>query len=70
MEFQLSIYGPKFISTEEENPVLRFSKFRIYDVHLLVTRGTDGCYDTIVKKVSVFTNEISPDFDFRMTGSW
>ncbi|MCB9310148.1 MAG: gliding motility-associated C-terminal domain-containing protein [Lewinellaceae bacterium] len=58
---------PKFISTEE-NPVFTFPSSGIYDVHLLVTRGTDGCYDTIVKKVSVFTNEISPDFDFRMTG--
>lgn len=35
------------------NPVFTFPQSGIYDVRLRATRGSDGCFDTIIKQVSV-----------------
>lgn len=56
---------PIFQSTEKD-PIFNFSSSGVYNVRLMVTRGSDGCFDTIVKTVSVFENKIVPDFSFAL----
>lgn len=49
------------------NPVFTFPQSGIYDVRLRATRGSDGCFDTIIKQVSVFENKIVPDFKYTLS---
>ena len=58
--------NPAFTSTDKD-PVFTFPKSGVYDVRLMVTRGSDLCFDTIVKKVSVFENTILPDFKYTLS---
>lgn len=58
---------PAFQSTET-NPIFNFPSSGVYNVRLLATRGSDGCFDTIVKTVSVFENKIIPNFNFSLSG--
>lgn len=56
-----------FIS-KEANPKFTFPKSGIYKVHLMATRGTDLCSDTITKTVAVFENKITSDFTYLLNG--
>lgn len=56
-----------FIS-KEVNPIFTFPKSGVYTVHLMATRGSDLCSDTILQTVSVFENKISPDFTYLLNG--
>lgn len=58
---------PAFMS-QEANPVFTFPKSGIYKVHLMATRGSDLCSDTIVQTVYVFENKITPDFTYLLNG--
>ena len=58
---------PNFISTDKD-PIFTFPASGKYDVMLRVTRGSDGCFDTILQKVSVFTNKINPGFNYQVVG--
>lgn len=56
---------PAFVSTEA-NPSFSYPTSGIYNVKLRATRGSDGCFDSIIKPVSVFINNIEPDFLLMM----
>lgn len=55
-----------FMSTQE-NPIFTFPKSGVYDVRLMVTRGSDACFDTITQKVSVYENKIIPSFRYSLS---
>ncbi|MBK7524242.1 MAG: gliding motility-associated C-terminal domain-containing protein [Saprospiraceae bacterium] len=56
---------PAFFSTEV-NPVFTYPSSGEYNVKLRVIRGTDGCFDSIIKPIKVFENTILPEFTFRL----
>lgn len=58
---------PSFISTEV-NPTFTFPQSGIYQVHLMATRGSDQCFDTLVQTVAVFENKITSDFTYLLNG--
>jgi gliding motility-associated-like protein len=51
-----------FISTEF-NPEYTYDEPGVYDVQLIVTRGTDSCSDTIVKQVAAIFSGIDVKYD-------
>mgnify|MGYP000303372068 FL=1 len=53
-----------FISTEE-NPTFLYDSTGIYQVQLIVTRGTDECRDEIIQQVAALFSDI--DVKFNMT---
>jgi gliding motility-associated-like protein len=57
---------PAFRSTET-NPKFTYPSIGTYNVRLRATRGSDGCFDTIIQKVIIFNNKISPDFIFSLS---
>ncbi|MBK9152100.1 MAG: gliding motility-associated C-terminal domain-containing protein [Saprospiraceae bacterium] len=59
--------SPAFMSTER-NPVFTYPQSGIYTVKLRATRGSDGCFDTILQQVMVFTNKIEPEFSYVLSG--
>jgi gliding motility-associated-like protein len=59
--------NPAFISTLR-NPVFTYPQSGVYTVKLRATRGSDGCFDTILQQVAVFTNKVLPDFSYRLSG--
>lgn len=65
--FNFPSTDPAFQSTAA-NPIFTFPSSGVYKVRLLATRGSDGCFDTIVKTVSVFENKILPAFNFSLSG--
>ncbi|MBK9253964.1 MAG: gliding motility-associated C-terminal domain-containing protein [Saprospiraceae bacterium] len=64
--FNFPSTDPAFTSTVR-NPVFTYPQSGIYTVKLRVTRGSDGCFDTLLQQVSVFTNKIEPDFKFSLS---
>ncbi|MFZ1704224.1 MAG: PKD domain-containing protein [Saprospiraceae bacterium] len=56
---------PNFFSTEK-NPKFTYPTSGIYNVKLRATRGSDGCFDSIIYAINVFENLIEPDFSFRL----
>lgn len=64
--FNYPSIDPQYISTQE-NPVFTFPKSGVYDVRLMVTRGSDACFDTITQKVSVYENKIAPSFKYALS---
>lgn len=56
---------PAFFSTEA-NPTFTYPESGIYTVKLRATRGSDGCFDSIIKPVSVFENNVDADFTYRL----
>lgn len=56
-----------FKSTAKD-PVFTFPSSGIYTVRLRATRGTDGCFDTVLQTVAVFENKIIPDFTYALSG--
>ncbi len=66
-DFNYPSTDPIFKSTAP-NPVFTFPASGIYNVRLRATRGSDGCFDTIVQKVAVFENKILPDFNYALSG--
>jgi len=65
-DFNYPSLDPAFKSTEK-NPSFIFPSIGTYNVRLRVTRGSDGCFDTLIQKVSIFNNKITPDFDFTLS---
>jgi PKD repeat protein len=65
-DFNFPSTDPTFKSTEK-NPVFTFPTIGTYNVRLRVTRGSDGCFDTLIQKVTIFNNRISPDFNFKLS---
>ncbi|MEZ4911667.1 MAG: gliding motility-associated C-terminal domain-containing protein [Saprospiraceae bacterium] len=65
--FNYPSIDPNFISTEKD-PIFTYPSSGKYDVLLRVTRGSDGCFDTILQTVSVFTNTIKPEFNYQVVG--
>ncbi len=51
-----------------KDPEFTFPQSGVYKVVLRATRGSDGCFDTILQTVSVFNNKIIPDFSFVLDG--
>jgi gliding motility-associated-like protein len=66
-DFDYPSTDPAFQSTEA-NPIFTFPQSGIYNVRLRATRGTDGCFDTILQTVAVFDNKIVPDFTYALSG--
>ena len=66
-DFNYPSSNPAFKSTEK-NPVFTFPQSGIYTVRLRATRGSDGCFDTLLQTVSVFENKIIPQFSYRLDG--
>ena len=66
-DFDYPSTDPSFKSTEK-NPVFTFPQSGVYTVRLRATRGTDGCFDTLLQTVSVFENKIEPGFTYRLDG--
>ncbi len=56
---------PAFFSTEK-NPTFTYPTSGVYNVKLRATRGTDGCFDSIIQPISVFENTIVPNFTYRL----
>ncbi|MBL0026541.1 MAG: hypothetical protein IPO98_16805 [Saprospiraceae bacterium] len=65
-DFNYPSTDPKFKSTET-NPVFTFPSVGTYNVRLRATRGTDGCFDTLIQKVSIFNNKITPEFSYELS---
>lgn len=66
-DFNFPSTDPIFKSTQA-NPIFTFPQSGIYNVRLRATRGSDGCFDTILQTVSVFENKIVPDFTYALSG--
>lgn len=49
------------------SPSFTYSKDGVYKVLLKATRA-DGCFDTIIKNISVFENTINPQFTTTLNG--
>jgi gliding motility-associated-like protein len=54
--------------SSEKDPVFTFPASGIYKVRLRSTRGVDGCFDTLLQTVAVFTNKIEPQFKYLLSG--
>jgi gliding motility-associated-like protein len=66
-DFNYPSNDPAFKSTVR-NPTFTFPQSGVYVVRLRATRGTDGCFDTLLQTVSVFTNKIQPATKFSLSG--
>ncbi|MFZ1751786.1 MAG: PKD domain-containing protein, partial [Saprospiraceae bacterium] len=58
--------NPVFLSTTKD-PIFTYPAPGIYKVLLRATRGSDGCFDTIVRTVFVFQNKITPSFTYQFS---
>ena len=54
-----------FISTEF-NPEYLYDQPGVYDVRLIVTRGTDACSDTLIKQVAAIFSGIDVKYDLEI----
>lgn len=54
-----------FISTEE-NPFFVYPEQGVYDVQLIVTRGTDQCSDTLVQQLAALFTDIEVNYDLQI----
>ncbi|MEM9547629.1 MAG: gliding motility-associated C-terminal domain-containing protein [Bacteroidota bacterium] len=54
-----------FISTEE-NPLFEYPEPGVYDVRLIVTRGTDICSDTLIQQIAALFTGIEVDFTTKI----
>ena len=54
-----------FMSTEA-NPQFVYDEPGVYDVQLIVTRGSDTCSDTIVQQVAAIFSDIDVDYDLEI----
>lgn len=66
-DFNYPSTDPIFKSSQE-NPVFTFPQSGVYKVRLKSTRNTDGCFDTLLQEVAVFTNKINPAAKFSLSG--
>jgi len=54
-----------FIS-EEVDPFFIYPEEGVYDVRLIVTRGTDICSDTVIRQVSALSTDINVQYDLMI----
>jgi len=52
--------------SEEEDPFFEYPAPGVYDVQLIVTRGSDTCSDTIVQQVAALFSDIDVMFDLQI----
>jgi len=52
----------EFLSTEQQ-PIFEYAEPGVYDVQLIVTRGTDACSDTTIQQVAAIFSDIQVAFD-------
>jgi len=65
-DFNYPSGDPAFRSTARD-PLFTYPRSGEYTVRLRATRGTDGCFDTLLQRVAVFENQIVPDFTYAVT---
>jgi len=66
-DFNYPSNDPAFKSNQR-NPVFTFPQSGVYNVRLRATRGSDGCFDTLLQTVAVFENKIIPEFTYALSG--
>ncbi|MBC7885458.1 MAG: PKD domain-containing protein [Saprospiraceae bacterium] len=64
-DFNYPSTDPIFKSTQA-SPVFTFPASGIYNVRLRATRGSDGCFDTLIQQVAVFNNKIDAAFTYAL----
>lgn len=63
--FDFPSTDPAFLSTDE-NPEFTYDTPGVYDVRLIVRRGTDACSDTIVQQVAAIFSDIDVVYDLMI----
>ncbi len=56
---------PAFLS-DEEDPFFVYPNQGVYDVQLIVTRGTDQCSDTLIQQVAALFTDIDVMYDLQI----
>lgn len=64
-DFDFPSTDPDFKSTEE-NPEFTYENPGVYDVRLIVTRGTDACSDTTIQQVAAIFSDIDVKYDLEI----
>ena len=57
---------PVFLSNEE-NPFFVYPEAGVYDVQLIVTRGTDICRDEVIRQISAIESSLDVQYDLNVT---
>ncbi len=63
--FNFPSTDPQFVSTEE-NPLFVYPVSGVYDVQLVVTRGTDDCRDVTVQQISAVSSDIEVKYNLNI----
>ncbi|MEE9439458.1 MAG: gliding motility-associated C-terminal domain-containing protein [Saprospiraceae bacterium] len=63
--FNFPSTNPAFLSAEA-NPVFIYDQPGVYDVQLIVVRGTDSCSDTIIRQVAALYTDIEVLYDLEI----
>lgn len=64
-DFDYPSTDPDFLS-DQEDPLFEYAAPGVYDVRLIVTRGSDSCSDTLTRQIAALFTGVEVDYDLQI----